>query len=99
MRRLARMGHDVIAIHILAREEMSLDVAGAAELVDLESGRALMVQPSAARPAYLEAFGGWLATTERQLRREGIDYARLVTGDAIEPALRRLLIGRRGASS
>ena len=55
MRRLARMGHDVIVIHTLAREELTLDVGGAAEFVDLESGRRLMVQPSAARESYVAA--------------------------------------------
>ncbi len=49
------MGHDVIVIHTLAREELTLDVGGAAEFVDLESGRALMVQPSAARESYVAA--------------------------------------------
>ena len=55
LRRLARMGHDVIVVHTLAREELTLDVGGAAEFVDLESGRRLMVQPSAARDAYVAA--------------------------------------------
>ena len=49
------MGHDVIVIHTLSREELTLDVGGAAEFVDLESGRKLMVQPSAARDAYMAA--------------------------------------------
>jgi hypothetical protein len=36
---------DVIVVHSLAREELTLDVGGAAEFVDLESGGKLMVQP------------------------------------------------------
>ena len=63
LRRLARMGHDVIVVHTLSREELTLDVGGAAEFVDLESGRKLMVQPSAARDAYVAAFDRWLATS------------------------------------
>jgi len=98
MRRLARMGHDVIAIHTIAREEQTLDVGGAAEFIDLESGRTLMVQPSAAREAYVAAFTKWLGEVERQLRRDGIDYLRLLSGDPLEPALRRFLVGRRGAA-
>ena len=92
------MGHDVIAVHTLAREELTLDVGGAAEFVDLESGRKLMVQPSAVREGYVSAFAKWLADVEQQVRRDGIDYLRLVTGDSLETALRRLLVGRRGAS-
>ena len=98
IKRIKRMGHDVIVIHTLAREELTLDVGGAAEFVDLESGRTLMVQPAVARESYVTAVTSWLRTIEQQLRREGIDYLRLVTGDPLEPALRRFLLGRRGAS-
>jgi uncharacterized protein (DUF58 family) len=97
-RRLSRMGHDVIIVHTLSREELTLDVGGAAEFVDLESGRKLMVQPSAARESYVAAVRGWLSAVERQLRREGIGYLRLIAGEPLEPALRRFLVSRRGAS-
>jgi uncharacterized protein (DUF58 family) len=96
MRRLARMGHDVIVVHTLAEEELSLKTGGAAEFVDLESGRKLMVQPSAVRESYEAAFNRWLAEVERQVARDGLDYVRLVTGQPLEPALRRFLMRRRG---
>lgn len=98
VRRLVRMGHDVIVVQVLAREEVTLDVGGAAEFVDLETGRKLLVQPSAARQSYVAAVQQWLDQVESQLRREGIDYLRLITGDPLEPALRRFLVGRRGAA-
>jgi uncharacterized protein (DUF58 family) len=96
LRRLRRMGHDVIAIHVLSAEELSLDVGGAAEFIDLETGRKLLVQPSSARESYMRDFGAWLARVEREIRRDGTDYLRLITGEPLEPALRRFLIGRRG---
>ena len=98
IRRVARMGHDVVVIQTLSREEMTLDVGGAAEFVDLESGRRLTVQPAAARDAYVGAFRQWLLHVERQLRGDGIDYLRLIAGEPLEPALRRFLVGRRGMS-
>jgi len=98
IRRLARMGHDVVVIHTLSRGEMTLDVGGAAEFVDLESGRRMTVQPSAARESYIAAFNHWLHHVEQQLRRDGIDYLRLIAGEPLEPALRRFLVGRRGLS-
>jgi uncharacterized protein (DUF58 family) len=98
MRRLVRMGHDVIAVQTLAREELTLDVGGAAEFVDLESGRKLMVQPDAARESYVAALTGWLTRVEQQLRRDGIGYLRVVTDEPLEPVLRRFLLNRRGAS-
>jgi uncharacterized protein (DUF58 family) len=94
MRRLGRMGHDVIAIHVLSQEELSLDVGGAAEFVELETGRKLLVQPASARESYARELGAWLASVERELRRDGVDYLRVITGEPLEPALRRFLIGR-----
>jgi uncharacterized protein (DUF58 family) len=96
VRRLARMGHDVVVIHTLAREELTLQVGGAAELVDLESGRTLMVQPSAVRDGYVAAVGQWLTTVHEAVTGDGIEYLRLVTGEPLEPALRRFLMRRRG---
>ena len=96
LRRLSRMGHDVIAIQTLAREELSLEAGGAAEFVDLESGRKLLIQPSAIREQYSHAVADWLASIEGQIRREGMDYLRVSTGEPLEPALRRFLVGRRG---
>jgi len=98
LRRLARMGHDVIVVQTLSREELTLDVGGAAEFVDLESGRRLMVQPSSARDAYVDRVARWLTTIEEQLRRDGIDYVRLMTDEPLEPSLRRFLVTRRGSS-
>lgn len=96
IRRLARMGHDVVVIHILAREELTLDVGGAAELVDLESGRSLMVQPSAVRDGYVAAVRQWLTSVHDAVTGDGIEYLRLLTGEPLEPALRRFLMRRRG---
>ncbi len=97
-RRLSRMGHDVIVLHTLSRQELTLDVGGAAEFVDLESDSKLMVQPSAARESYMAAFSGWLSSVEQRLRRDGIDYLRLIADEPLEPALRRFLVNRRGRS-
>ncbi|MDP2319765.1 MAG: DUF58 domain-containing protein [Acidobacteriota bacterium] len=96
VRRLRRMGHDVVVIHTLAREELTLDVGGAAELVDLESGRSLMVQPSAVRDGYVAAVRQWLTSVHDAVTGDGIEYLRLVTGEPLEPALRRFLMRRRG---
>jgi uncharacterized protein (DUF58 family) len=98
IRRLARMGHDVIVVHTLSRQEMTFDVGGAAEFVDLESGATLMVQPSSVRERYLSAIAAWLAGVERELRRDGVDYLRLIAGEPLEPVLRRFLVLRRSGA-
>ena len=98
LRRLRRMGHDVIAIQTLSREELNLDVGGAAELIDLESGRKLLVQPSSIRDQYARSLNEWLVSMERTIRRDGMDYLRVTTAEPLEPALRRFLVGRRGGN-
>jgi uncharacterized protein (DUF58 family) len=98
IRKLRRMGHDVIVIHTLAAEELSLEIGGAVELLDLESGRKLLVQPSAARQAYVGAVRAWLDAVERSVRRDGMDYLRVTTADPLEPALRQFLVERRRAA-
>ena len=97
VRRLARMGHDVVVVHVLAREELALDVGGAAEFVDLESGRTLLAQPSTVREGYRAAVQQWLATVHDTVTRDGMEYLRLITGAPLEPALRGFLMHRRGA--
>ena len=99
VRRLARMGHDVVVVHTLSPQELRLSSGGAVEMLDLESGQRLIVQPSIARDEYVTAVRDWLTSIERQLRRDGIDYLRLITGDPLEASLRRFLVHRRGSRS
>jgi hypothetical protein len=40
----------------------------------------------------------WLADVEQRVRRDGLDYLRLITGEPLEPALRRFLVSRRGGA-
>ena len=98
VRRLARMGHDVVVIQVLSREELSLGVETASELVDLETGRAIVVQPEHARAAYRAGVQAWLNDIERQVAREGLDYLRVLTDEPLEPALRRFLAFAAGSA-
>jgi hypothetical protein len=98
VKRLSRMGHDVIAIQTLAAEELTLPAEGAAEFEDLESGRTLMVDPDLARPDYARSVSEWLAHVRRDLSAEGLDYLRLTTADSLDGVLRRFLVARRSAA-
>ena len=50
-----------------------------------------------ARRRYEEGVQEFLVGVERAVQREGLDYVRLFTDEPLEPALRRFLIGRKGA--
>ena len=96
VRRLARMGHDMVIVQVLAREELQLPRGGVIEFVDLESGASLVTNPDAVGAEYGRAIGSFLTRTRTAVEREGLDYLRLTTGEALEPILRRFLVGRRG---
>ena len=98
MRRLSRMGHEVVVVQTLSIEELTLPSQGAVELVDAESGRSLVVQPELARAAYRERVQTWLAGFEAAVRRDGLGYLRLSTADVLERELRRFLSARAGAA-
>ena len=96
IRRLARMGHDVVVLHVMAPDELSLPRGGAVEFEDLESGATLVASPDAIARDYRDAVDQFLKRTKQAVEREGLDYVRLMAGEALEPALRRFLVGRRG---
>ena len=97
VRRLARMGHDVI-----------VDAHAGARGADARCRRRRGVRRSRERPQAAwcsrrrramptsPRSPSWLTTIEQQLRRDGIDYLRLIAGEPLEPALRRFLVTRRG---
>jgi uncharacterized protein (DUF58 family) len=98
IRRLSRMGHDVVVIHVMAREELTLPRGGAIQFEDLESGTALVTNADAIRVDYERNINAFLGRVRQLMAREGVDYVRLVTGEALEPALRRFLVARRGGA-
>jgi uncharacterized protein (DUF58 family) len=99
LRRLDRIGHDVLVVQTMAAEEMVLAGRGPIEFEDLESGARIIADPGVLRDSYAKAVAGFLLKVERAVQREGLDYLRLVTNEPLEPALRRLLIRRRGGAT
>jgi uncharacterized protein (DUF58 family) len=98
VRRLHRMGHDVIVIQIMAREELTVPRGGAIEFEDLESGVTLLTNADAIAGEYERTVAAFLARVQQALAREGLDSLQLTTGAPLEPALRRFLVGRRGGA-
>jgi uncharacterized protein (DUF58 family) len=98
IRRLSRIGHDVIVIHTMTPEELTLPRAGATEFEDLETGALLVAEPSVVRAEYEASVQHFLADVERSVQREGLSYVRLLTNEPIEPPLRRMLVRRRGGA-
>ena len=98
MRRLSRMGHEVVVVQTLSAEELMLPSHGAVEFVDAETNQTLVVQPELAQEQYRERVRAWLSSFEGAVRREGLGYLRLSTADVLERELRRFLSARAGAA-
>jgi uncharacterized protein (DUF58 family) len=98
VRRLARMGHDLVTIQVMARDELALRDRGTTEYVDLETGSALVANPDQLARAYAASVAAFLSRIESAVVREGVDFLRLTTGQPLEPALRRFLVHRRGGA-
>src|SRR5262245_30281713 len=65
IRCLARMGHDVVGIQVIDRDEVSLPGSGATEFVDLETGAAIVTSPDAIASEYAAAVGSFLERVRR----------------------------------
>lgn len=98
LRRLARAGHDVVAVQVLADEERRLQVGADAELVDAETDATRPVAADAVRDAYQQRLDAWREAWRRTLLADGIEPLGVTTSDPLDVALRRFLLARRGGA-
>lgn len=97
VRRLAGMGHDVIGIQILSRDELELPAGGSVEFEDLETGRRQVSSVSAVAEGYRQNVKAFLERTRRSFAQLGLSCLQLTVESPLEPALRRFLVERRRA--
>lgn len=90
--RAAARGHDVALVQVLARSEVEPSFEGDLRLVDAETGESVEVTlDQTALDAYHSALEGLLGTLRGFARRHGGSYVRLVSDEALEPAVRRFV--------
>jgi uncharacterized protein (DUF58 family) len=94
LRRAARMGHEVVLLQILSRDEIELPYRRDLEFADLESGRTLAVNAGLARRDYTDAMAAFLERWHSRAGAEGFQYSLIVTDTPPERALRNLLLAR-----
>jgi uncharacterized protein (DUF58 family) len=94
LRRAARMGHEVVLLQILSRDEIELPYRRDLEFADLESGRTLAVNAGLARREYTDAMAVFLERWHSRAGAEGFQYSLIVTDTPPERALRNLLLAR-----
>lgn len=93
---LQALGHDVLVLHLLDRDELAFEYAGDLVFEDLESGERLRGDAAALRNAYLERMRSELAAWRDRLRAAGAGYELLPTDEPLDRALRIFLLHRHG---
>jgi len=97
---LCACGHEVMVFQVMDPAESSFEFSKAAMFFDLESGRELYIEPSAARREYLRKLGEHNDAVTRACQKLGAECVRFNTDRPLELALfdflrARLQRGRR----
>ena len=93
LKRAARIGHDVIVFHVLTRDELSIQVRGATEFEDMETGKVVLAGDDAA-VKYGTDVGNFLGRWRERSAAHGIDYSLVSTDLPLDQALRGYLLRR-----
>jgi uncharacterized protein (DUF58 family) len=91
---LRSRGHDVVVLRVLDPAEVAFPFTTPAMFHDVESGREIYVDPSAARPDYLRRFAAHAGEIERSCVDLGIEYEQITTDRPLELVLFDLLKAR-----
>jgi uncharacterized protein (DUF58 family) len=94
LQHLRAQGHDVIAFHVLAEDELRLPFDGLTEFVALEGSRTLLVHPGSIRRRYQDRLRAFLDRFEAQCIDAAVDYEITPTSQPVEQTLLRFLSHR-----
>jgi len=90
-------GHDVVAFQILDPAELTFNFDEATLFLDLETGRDVYVDPSAARSQYLERFNAHQQSLGAIAVQRGVALHQVSTDTPLENPLREFLYARQRA--
>ncbi len=91
---LVSQWHEVIVFHVFDPAELSFEFEQPALFEDVESGRQLYVDPSAARKTYLDGLAKHNEKVQSVCSKLGIDYHKLATDRPLDIALSDFLRAR-----
>lgn len=96
---LAAMQHDVVVFQVLDPAELDFTFEEPALFTDGETGRTLLLEPSAARAGYLSRLQAHLDRLRSICSKQGVEYRLLRTDEALEHAMFDFLSLRRGLTA
>ena len=95
LRRAARLGHEVVVLQVMSRDEVAFPFHDAVEFVDAESSRTLPVKSVDARRDYVDAVTAFIERWRVRAAVEGFQYTLMMTDAPLAHSLRNLLLARQ----
>jgi uncharacterized protein (DUF58 family) len=96
--KLQYQGHEVLMIHVLAREELDLPFDGSVNFRDLEGSDEVLAEPRFFQRAYQRAMQQFCDEVATRARLAGMDYLRVLTDEDPGLVLSHFLHRRQTAS-
>jgi uncharacterized protein (DUF58 family) len=87
--------HEVIAFHLLDKDELVFPFRSHILFKDLETGRSLVAHAQTLQEAYLKELREFTDRLRKECRQRGIDYLQIDTSTPLDKALLSYLIKRR----
>ena len=98
LKRLRSRQNDVLALHLLDREELDFPFEDPTRFLSMEGEEQIDAQPRQIRESYLAELKAFLEDTRRELMRGDVEYELVPTDEAPERVLLRVLRRREGGS-
>jgi len=94
LNRLRFLGHEVLVLQVLDRDELDLPFDGPTVFKDIEGDEELFAEPGAFRRTYQRAIREFLDDIKRECGGRGYDHVRLCTDEPLGASLALLLRSR-----
>ena len=94
LNRLRFLGHEVLMLQILDRDELDLPFDGPTVFRDIEGDEELYAEPGSFRKAYQGAMTDFLGTIKRECGNRGYDHVRFCTDEPLGASLGLFLRSR-----
>jgi uncharacterized protein (DUF58 family) len=94
LNRLRFLGHEVLVMQVLDRDELELPFDGPTIFHDIEGTDELFAEPWAFRKSYQKAMTDFLATVARECGDRGYDHVRFITDEPLSNSLSYFLHAR-----
>jgi uncharacterized protein (DUF58 family) len=97
LNRLRFLGHDVLMLQVLDRDELEFPFDGPTLFRDIEGDEEVFAEPWAFRKSYQQAIRTFLDGVKRECGSRGYDHVRFFTDEPLGAALSSFLHGRQEA--